>query len=60
MRPITAWITAAITVMALWASYQANQNGVTGKSGDQGGATTDHPARPGDEAGHIGKSGERK
>jgi len=48
MRRITAVITALVTAGALWASYQANESGVTGKSGDNGGVRTDHVGRPGE------------
>lgn len=49
MRRITAWITAVVTVAALWLSHEANQSGVTGKTGDNGAGTE-----------HTGKAGERK
>jgi hypothetical protein len=64
MRRITAVITAVITAGALSASYVANQNGVTGKAGDNGGATTGHTGEvPGDRGAngdHTGKAGESK
>jgi hypothetical protein len=56
MRPITVWMTAVVTVVALWLSNEANLNGVTGKAGDNGAAT----AEQGDSGDHTPRSGEHK
>jgi hypothetical protein len=61
MRRITAVITAVITAGALSAGYVANQNGVTGKAGDNGSANTGHTgAEPGASDDHPSKAGENK